>query len=114
MGAMERTVAAIAPGRRVALPESVRARIAAERDAGMAAHAIANDLNAEGVPTARNGRWWPSTVAAVLAAIELDAEAERLARTIACDDRRPTRARLVQADAHATIGPGPFNELGDP
>jgi len=80
---MESSVAAIAPERPAALPESVRARIAAEHDAGLTLQTIANDLNAEGVPTARNGRWWPSTVAALLAAIELDAEAERFARSAA-------------------------------
>ena len=77
---MKRTVATIALGHPVMLPESVRARIAAERDAGMALHAIATDLNTEQVPTARGGRWYPSTVAAVLASIEIDAEAERSAR----------------------------------
>lgn len=64
-------------GRPVTLPEQVRSRIAAERAAGTALQAIADDLNAEQVPTARGGRWWPSTVAAVLTSVELDADAER-------------------------------------
>jgi hypothetical protein len=87
MGSVKRTVDAVALGRPVALPESVRARIAAERDAGMALQAISNDLNADRVLTARGGRWYPSTVAAVLASIEVDAEAERLARTSATGSR---------------------------
>jgi hypothetical protein len=32
-------------------------------------------LTDEGIPTARGGKWHPSTVAAVLRSIELDAEA---------------------------------------
>ena len=49
-------------GRPVTLPDEVRARIADERTAGRTLAAIADDLNAENVPTARGGRWHPSTL----------------------------------------------------
>ena len=50
-----------------------------ERDAGRTLQAIADDLNAENVPTARGGRWYPSTIAKVLNSVALDADAARLA-----------------------------------
>jgi DNA invertase Pin-like site-specific DNA recombinase len=53
------------------IPEDVRLRIAGERAAGRTYRAIADGLNAEGVPTGRGGRrWWPSTVHAALRALE--------------------------------------------
>jgi len=69
-------------GRPVTLPESVRARIVAERDAGRTLTAIADDLNAENVPTARGGRWYPSTIAKVLESVALDLDAARLAEQV--------------------------------
>ena len=66
-------------GRPVTLPDAVRYRIADERDAGRTLQAIADDLNAEQVPTARGGRWYPSTIAKVLNSVALDADAARLA-----------------------------------
>lgn len=42
------------------------ARIRAMRDAGMTLRAIADRLTADGVPTARGGRWSPSALQAVL------------------------------------------------
>lgn len=76
----ERTKAALAAkkargerlGRPVTLPAATRARIASERASGRTLTAIADDLNAEQVPTARGGRWYPSTIAGVLRSIELD------------------------------------------
>jgi DNA invertase Pin-like site-specific DNA recombinase len=48
------------------LPAEVRARIRDERDEAATYAAIAERLNAEGVPTARGGRsWYPSSVRAV-------------------------------------------------
>jgi DNA invertase Pin-like site-specific DNA recombinase len=48
------------------VPE-LHARIAAMREAGMSLHAIADRLNAEGVPTLRGGsRWRPSSVQAAV------------------------------------------------
>ena len=67
-------------GRPVTLPEEVRHRIAAERAAGRTLAAIAADLNSEAVPTARGGRWYPSTVRAVLASLDLDAQAAAAAQ----------------------------------
>ncbi len=54
-------------GRPRTLPEDVRARIVAEREAGRSLRAIALGLDADGVPTAQGGaRWYSSTVRAVL------------------------------------------------
>lgn len=54
------------------LTEETRQRIAAERDNGRTLAAIANDLNDDGVSTARGGRWHPSTIAHVLRSVALD------------------------------------------
>jgi DNA invertase Pin-like site-specific DNA recombinase len=85
-------------GRKSQVPPEVKARIALEREQGRSLNAIANGLNADGVPTVGNGgakegargaqgrasvqgaRWYASTVAAVLRSVDLDAEAERLSR----------------------------------
>lgn len=64
-------------GRPVTLEAAVRDRIAAEHRAGEGLTAIARRLNADNVPTARGGTWYPSTVAAVLRSLDLDAEADR-------------------------------------
>ncbi len=67
----ERTRAALAVrkaqgvrlGRPPALPEQLRRRIRRERARGLALQAIADRLNAAGVPTGHGGqRWHPSTV----------------------------------------------------
>lgn len=71
-----RKAAGVRLGRPVTLPEAVRDRIAADRAAGATLSGIARALTAEGVPTARGGaKWYPSTVAAVVKSVELDAEA---------------------------------------
>jgi len=62
-------------GRPVEPPESVRLRIASEHAAGGSLRTIAHRLTAEGVPTARGGRWHPATVRAVLGSLDLDAVA---------------------------------------
>jgi DNA invertase Pin-like site-specific DNA recombinase len=59
-------------GRPVELADAVRLRIGAERIDGRSLRAIANDLNAEAVPTARGGRWHASTVRAVVDSLALD------------------------------------------
>jgi DNA invertase Pin-like site-specific DNA recombinase len=57
----------VRPGRPVSLPVVVRERIAAERANGLSFAAIAEELNADRVPTAQGGRrWWPSTVRSAL------------------------------------------------
>jgi hypothetical protein len=49
------------------MDEGVRARIAADREAGLSFNKIADALNSEGVATARGGaRWYPATVKAAL------------------------------------------------
>lgn len=61
-------------GRPVSLPLEVRERIAAQRAEGQTLVAIAAELNADQVPTARGGaQWHASTVAGVLRSLELDA-----------------------------------------
>ena len=54
------------------LPEAVRSRIAADRAAGKSLNAIAAALNDEGVPTAKGGVWYASTIRHVLRSIEVD------------------------------------------
>lgn len=50
-----------------AVPQDVAERIAADRARGVTFAAIAEDLNREGIPTARGGaRWYPSSVRAIL------------------------------------------------
>jgi len=50
-------------GRPRTLPEEVRQRIVAARQAGLTLAAIAHTLNSEGVATAQGGqRWYPATV----------------------------------------------------
>lgn len=79
----ERTRAALAArkaagarlGRPVALPAATRSRVAELRSEGLSLPRIAATLTDEGIPTARGGKWHPSTVAAVLRSIELDSEA---------------------------------------
>ncbi|HZM56021.1 MAG TPA: recombinase family protein [Acidimicrobiales bacterium] len=63
-------------GRPRTLPAEVTARIVASRAEEETLAAIADALNADGVPTARGGaRWYPSTVKAVLSSAALDAAA---------------------------------------
>lgn len=55
-------------GPRSTLPDSIRARIVAEHEAGVRLRAIARGLEADGIPTATGaGRWHASTVAHFLA-----------------------------------------------
>jgi len=62
-------------GRPVTLPDAVRERIVFERSQGNTLAEIAEGLTADSIPTARGGKWYPSTVKAVLASAELDAPA---------------------------------------
>jgi DNA invertase Pin-like site-specific DNA recombinase len=62
-------------GRPVAYPEPVRARIARDRADGRTLQAIADGLDADGIPTVRGGRWQVSSVHRVLASLALDGEA---------------------------------------
>lgn len=62
-------------GRPVELADDVRHRIAAEREAGATYQAIADRLNAEGIPTAQGGKQWHrATVRKVIASLEHDAK----------------------------------------
>lgn len=54
------------------MPEAVRLRIAAEHADGKSLNAIAALLNDEGVPTAKGGHWYASTIRHVLQSIEVD------------------------------------------
>ena len=61
-------------GRPVRLPTAVRDRIVQARQHGSTYQAIADALMHDQVPTAHGGvRWYPSTIRAVLASVELDA-----------------------------------------
>ncbi len=60
------------------LPEAVRLRIAGEHADGKSLNAIATALNEEGVPTAKGGKWYASTVAHVVHSVEIDNELARL------------------------------------
>lgn len=62
------------PGMAPLLADDIRHRIAADRTAGATFAAIADTLNAESIPTARGGRWHPSTVRHVCQSVALDAE----------------------------------------
>src|SRR5262249_52750378 len=75
-----------AKGARLGRPRSMdpatSARIQSLRDGGATLTAIADELNAEGVPTARGGRcWYPATVRTALRSAALDAEAAALRET---------------------------------
>ncbi len=65
-------------GNRVLDPQLLQ-RIVNMHQAGEGLTAIANTLNAEGVPTSRGGsKWWPSTVKGALESDRLDREAAAL------------------------------------
>ena len=78
----ERTRAALAQlkadgvrlGRPVEQDHATRRRIADMYAEGMSLSGIARTLNDEQVPTARGGRWHPSTIKRVLDSLRLDAE----------------------------------------
>ena len=65
-------------GRPVTLDLEVRRMIADRHAAGASLAGLARELNENHVPTARGGRWYASTVRAVLASLELDAAAVAL------------------------------------
>lgn len=61
------------------LSDEVRQRIYAERQEGKSFSAIAADLNTEGVPTAKGGKWWPMTIKQVVESVQLDHDLAALA-----------------------------------
>ena len=60
------------------LPDDVRLRITREHAEGKSLNSLATALNGEGVPTAKGGRWYASTVSHVIRSVGIDRE---LART---------------------------------
>jgi len=60
----------------ITLPQATRLRVGELRAAGLTLWEVAAHLDAEGLATARGGRWHASTVAGVLTSLALDAEAE--------------------------------------
>lgn len=67
-------------GRRSALSPDVRARIVARRAAGASLRTIADELNADGVPTGQGGAsWLPSAVEAAVRSVHRREQADRLA-----------------------------------
>ena len=78
----QRKLQGVRLGRPRTLAVDVTARIVESRNAGRTLQAIADELNAAQVPTARNGsKWYPSTVAAVLRSDALDRAAAREPKT---------------------------------
>jgi DNA invertase Pin-like site-specific DNA recombinase len=66
-GLAEKRAAGVRLGRPRLLPDDVRERIFAERDAGKTLRVIAEGLNGDGVPTAHDGKaWYASSVRAAL------------------------------------------------
>lgn len=63
-------------GRPVELPDATRQRVADLRASGLSYRKVADQLTADGVPTARGGDWHGSTVRGVLRGLRLDHEAE--------------------------------------
>jgi DNA invertase Pin-like site-specific DNA recombinase len=61
------------------LSGKLRHRIANTRLGGASFARIADELNAEGIPTAKGGRWHASTVRHVCVSVERDAELEGIA-----------------------------------
>jgi DNA invertase Pin-like site-specific DNA recombinase len=61
------------------LPNEVRQRIYEDHVSGASLSQIARDLNSDGVPTAKGGKWWPYTVSQVIDSVKLDAELAALA-----------------------------------
>jgi DNA invertase Pin-like site-specific DNA recombinase len=59
-------------GRPVTLNAEIRTRIITNHAAGNSLAEIARTLNAENIPTARGGTWYPSTIKGVLASVRLD------------------------------------------
>lgn len=70
-------------GRPVTLDEQTRNRIMEAVYRRETLSGIARSLNTEGVPTARGGRWHPSTIAKVIESVRLDLEAEAIAEGVA-------------------------------
>ncbi len=69
----QRKAAGVRLGRPVSMPESVRQRIASQRQDGHTLQTIADGLNRDRLPTARGGSCWrPSSVKAVLDSVRLD------------------------------------------
>jgi DNA invertase Pin-like site-specific DNA recombinase len=61
------------------LSDELRHRIADTRTGGASFARIADELNAEGIPTAKGGRWHASTVRHVCMSVEREAELEGIA-----------------------------------
>ena len=57
------------------LDEATRQRIGAERAEGKSLRAIAEGLTADGIQTARGGKWHASTIKHVLNSLDVDAAA---------------------------------------
>ena len=60
-------------GQQPILPSKVRNRIARERQADYTLQQIADGLTADKIPTAKGGKWYPSTVAHVLRSLDVEA-----------------------------------------
>jgi Recombinase len=56
------------------LSDEIRQRIFRDHGAGMSLNQIARDLDTEGVPTAKGGKWHPYTVSQIIDSVKLDYE----------------------------------------
>jgi DNA invertase Pin-like site-specific DNA recombinase len=74
-----RKAAGMRAGQPPILDDGLRYRIADQRTAGASFGAIAEGLNADGIPTARGGRWHASTVRHVCQSVQREAELEGIA-----------------------------------
>ena len=66
-GLAAKRAAGVQLGRPAEIPAATARRIQSMRDRGMTLQAIADRLNRDGVPTARGGQWYPSTLTRVVA-----------------------------------------------
>jgi DNA invertase Pin-like site-specific DNA recombinase len=64
------------------LPESVRLRITDEHAEGKSLNAIAAALNEEGVPTAKGGKWYASTISHVVRSVRVDEELAKIRSSV--------------------------------
>jgi site-specific DNA recombinase len=74
-------------------------RIFAAKAEGATLKAIADDLNVDGVPTKRGGRWWPGTVRYVLDNPKYRGQVEYLFRYGGAE------THVVRAGAHTALVP---------
>ncbi|HEY3843134.1 MAG TPA: recombinase family protein [Acidimicrobiales bacterium] len=86
-------------GQKPLLPDILRYRIAAEVAEGRSLRAIADQLNADLVPTAKGGRWYASTVRHVARSVDLERTLAIAAATQSATDAPEPAAAAEEAAA---------------